>query len=129
MVLPGGMSSGGIEALFRADRRLRAVVIDVDGTFGLLTRDQVDHRMAGRLGYGRALNSRAAATELLPAVTFALPPSLDLAAAATALVGREEGNRYQDLLVVTPGGRAWCLYRKSPKVSPTCFGVPRSTIR
>lgn len=104
MVLPGGMSSGGIEALFRADRVLRAVVIDAGGTFGLLTRDQVDHRMAGRLGYGRALNARAAATELLPAVTFMLPPSLDLAAAATALLGREEENRYQDLLVLTPGG-------------------------
>ena len=104
MVLPGGMPSGGIEALFRADRMLRAVVVDVNGTLGLLTRDQVDHRMAGRLGYGRALNARAAATELLPAATFTLPPSLDLATAATALLGRQEENRYEDLLVLAPGG-------------------------
>ncbi|WP_258803065.1 putative bifunctional diguanylate cyclase/phosphodiesterase [Pseudarthrobacter sp. NS4] len=104
MVLRGDTPSGEIEALFRADRGLRAVVVEVKGELALLTRDQLDHRMTGRLGYGRALNARATAEALLPRTTFRLPPSLDLRAAAAALLDRPEESRYQDVLVVPASG-------------------------
>ncbi|MFJ6346434.1 putative bifunctional diguanylate cyclase/phosphodiesterase [Pseudarthrobacter oxydans] len=100
MVLGGCTPSGQIEALFREDRGLRAVVIEVRGDLSLLTRDQLDHKMTGRLGYGRALNARVTAEALVPCTTFSLPPSLDLRQAAAALLDRPEESRYQDVLVV-----------------------------
>lgn len=90
--------------MFRADRALRAVVIDLAGTLSLLTRDQLDHQMTGRLGYGRALNTRVMAADLLPETRFAFEPSLELRAAAAALLARPEEIRYEDLLVLDPGG-------------------------
>ena len=105
IILRADTPSGGIEALFRADRRLRAVIIDVGGNHSLLTRDQLDHRMTGRLGYGRALNARASAEALMSHTTFRLPPSLDLRAAAAALLDRPEESRYQDVLVTAEAPR------------------------
>lgn len=110
MVLSGDTPSGEIEALFREDRGLRAVVVEVRGIPTLLTRDQLDHQMTGRLGYGRALNARVTAEALVPCTTFSLPPSLDLRAAAAALLDRPEESRYQDVLVVPASG--------SPRVVP-----------
>ncbi|WP_406636715.1 putative bifunctional diguanylate cyclase/phosphodiesterase [Pseudarthrobacter quantipunctorum] len=104
MVLGGCTPSGQIEALFREDRGLRAVVIEVRGDLFLLTRDQLDHKMTGRLGYGRALNARVTAEALVPCTTFSLPPSLDLRQAAAAMLGRPEESRYQDVLVVPASG-------------------------
>ena len=104
LVVPGDKPSTEIEALFRADRGLRAVVVDVDGTLSLLTRGQVDDRMTGRLGYGRALNARVKAAELLPPNRFAFEPLLDLRAAAAALLGRPEEAQYEDLLVLSAAG-------------------------
>lgn len=104
VVLSGNTPSGEIEALFREDRGLRAVVVEVRGIPTLLTRDQLDHQMTGRLGYGRALNARMTAEALVPCTTFSLPPSLDLRAAAAALLDRPEESRYQDVLVVPASG-------------------------
>lgn len=104
LVLPGDTPSGEIEALFRADRALRAVVINDAGIPSLLTRAQLDHRMTGRLGYGRALNARVEATDLLPPPGTLLPPSLDLRAAAAVVLARQEQHRYEDLLVLAADG-------------------------
>jgi diguanylate cyclase (GGDEF)-like protein len=104
VVLSGNTPSGEIEALFREDRGLRAVVVEVRGNLILLTRDQLDHQMTGRLGYGRALSARMTAEALVPCTTFSLPPSLDLRAAAAALLDRPEESRYQDVLVVPASG-------------------------
>ncbi len=104
LVLAGETPSIEIEGLFRSDRALRAIVLDVAGTLNLLTRDQLDHRMTGRLGYGRALNARVKAADLLMSAGCALAPSLDLRAAAAALLGRPEEHRYTDLLVLAPAG-------------------------
>lgn len=60
--------------------------------------------MTGRLGYGRALNARVRAETLVPGMTFSLPPSMDLRAAAAALLDRPEEGRYQDFLVVPASG-------------------------
>lgn len=104
LVLPGEAASTEIEARFRADRSLRAVAIDSGGALCLLTRDQIDDRMTGRLGYGRALNARAKAAELLPEHRIAFEPALDLRAAAAALLRRPEDSRYDDLLVLAEDG-------------------------
>jgi len=105
MVLPGDTPSAEIEALFRANRGLRAAVVEIEGNQSLLTRDQLDHRMTGRLGYGRALNARATAQALVALTTFRLPPSMDLGSAAAALLDRPEESRYQDLLVTAGATR------------------------
>ncbi len=104
LVVPGDASSTEIEAQFRSDRSLRAIVVDVAGTLALLTRGQVDDQMTGRLGYGRALNTRVKAADLLPLLRFPLDPLLDLRAAATALLSRPEETRYEDLLVLAADG-------------------------
>lgn len=103
-VVSGDAPSTEIEVLFRSDRGLRAIVVDAGGTLSLLTRGQVDDQMTGRLGYGRALNTRVKAADLLPADRFPLEPLLDLRAAAAALLGRPEESRYEDLLVLAADG-------------------------
>ncbi|MFB0840333.1 putative bifunctional diguanylate cyclase/phosphodiesterase [Arthrobacter sp. E44] len=105
IVVPGDTSLAEIEVLFRADRGLRGVVIDVGGHHSLLTRDQLDHRMTGRLGYGRALNARVSVEALVPHRTFRLPPSMNLQTAAAAVLGRPEESRYQDMLVTAAAPR------------------------
>lgn len=102
--MPGKTPAREIEALFREDRTLRGIAIDVDGSLSLLTRDQLDHEMTGRLGYGRALNARGYAAALLPLHGSVLHPSLDLHAASAAVLNRPEANRYQDLLVLAANG-------------------------
>ncbi len=105
LVLRGDTPSAEIEAVFRNNRGLRAVVIQHQGSLALLTRDHLDQQMTGRLGYGRALNSRVTAEALVPCTTYSLPPSLDLRAAAAALLDRPEESRYQDVLVVPASGQ------------------------
>ncbi|HKU30639.1 MAG TPA: bifunctional diguanylate cyclase/phosphodiesterase [Arthrobacter sp.] len=104
IVRTGNSSAAEIDALFRGDRTLRAVVIDHGGTLALLTRDQVEFKLTGRLGYGRALNSRRKASELLPAPAPSLPAAMDIQSAAQAVLERPEEQRYQDLLVLDAGG-------------------------
>lgn len=104
LVVPGDAPSTEIEAVFRADRNLRAVAINVAGSLSLLTRGQVDDRMTGRLGFGRALNARVPAASLLPPEQFTFDPLLDLRAASAALLGRPEESRYEDLLVLATDG-------------------------
>lgn len=60
--------------------------------------------MTGRLGYGRALNARLRAAELLPSEGASLDPSLNLRAAAAAVLHRPEESRYEDLLVLAAEG-------------------------
>lgn len=104
IVVPGAVVAAEIDAMFRSDRTLRAVVIEQDGSFALLTRDQLEFMLTGRFGYGRALNTRRTASELLPATDSAMAADLDLQSAAQAVLERPEYQRYQDLLVLSAGG-------------------------
>lgn len=104
LVVPGTVSAAEIDALFRSDRSVRAVVIEEGGSFALLTRDQLEFMLTGRLGYGRALSARRTASELLPAVGSSMPADLDLQSAAQAVLERPEYQRYQDLLVLSAAG-------------------------
>ena len=104
IVVPGDAPSAEIETLFREDRSLRAVAIDASGRLSLLTRSQVDDRMTGRLGFGRALNSRVPAASLLPPEQFDFDPLMDLRAAAAELLRRPEEAMYEDLLIIAADG-------------------------
>ncbi|UKA63477.1 putative bifunctional diguanylate cyclase/phosphodiesterase [Arthrobacter sp. FW306-04-A] len=104
IVVPGAVVAAEIDAMFRSDRTLRAVVIEQDGSFALLTRDQLEFMLTGKFGYGRALNTRRTASELLPATDSAMAADLDLQSAAQAVLERPEYQRYQDLLVLSAGG-------------------------
>ncbi|MEW1821154.1 EAL domain-containing protein [Arthrobacter sp. NPDC080031] len=103
-VVPGTVSATEIDAMFRSDRGLRAVVVEQGESFGLLTRDHLEFKLTGRLGYGRALNMRRTASELLPAEGSSMAADLDLQSAAQAVLERPEYERYQDLLVLGATG-------------------------
>lgn len=93
-----------VDRLFAADRTLRAVAVQTPERVGLLSREQLQFTLSGRLGYGRALHARSTVGELLVDDGFALPGQLSLAEAAQRILARPEANRYQDVLVLTAGG-------------------------
>ncbi|GGI03159.1 putative bifunctional diguanylate cyclase/phosphodiesterase [Arthrobacter liuii] len=104
IVLPGAMQALEVDELFRADRNLRGVVIDGPDGPGLLSRDQLEFKMSGRLSYGRALYSRATAAELLGDSNVTVPAGLGIPEAVPVILERAEATRYQDLLVLGTGG-------------------------
>lgn len=104
IVLPGAVQALEVDELFRADRSLRGVVIDGPDGPGLLSRDQLEFKMSGRLGYGRALHSRATAADLLAGSNVTVPAGLGITEAIPLILERPETTRYQDLLVLGESG-------------------------
>lgn len=104
MVLPGSTPVPDLDELFRADRALRGVVIKSPAGPSLLTRDQLQATMSGRLGFGRALNVRSDAAAMVPPAAFTLAPGLGVQEAVEAILERPEETRYQDVLVLAPAG-------------------------
>ncbi|PXA67109.1 putative bifunctional diguanylate cyclase/phosphodiesterase [Cryobacterium arcticum] len=103
-LVPAATPVTEIDRLFRADRNLRSLVIHENGIYSLLTREQVEHALTGRLGYGRGLHARSTAVQMLPANSFTLPGSMALASAAQHILDSPEGSRHRDVLVVTDDG-------------------------
>jgi diguanylate cyclase (GGDEF)-like protein len=99
MIVPGSTQALEVDELFRIDRALRGVLIEGPARSGLLTRGEVEFRMSGRLGYGRSLNARAVASDMLSGLGFALAAGLSVQEAAAAILERPEETRYQDFLV------------------------------
>ena len=93
-----------IDRIFRADQQLRSLVVHEDGICFLLTREQVEFTLTGRLGYGRGLHARSTAIQMVPENSFALPGLISLANAAQRILELPEGNRYRDVLVLTDEG-------------------------
>ncbi|TFC85278.1 bifunctional diguanylate cyclase/phosphodiesterase [Cryobacterium sp. TMT3-29-2] len=93
-----------IDRVFRADQQLRSLVVHEDGICFLLTREQVEFTLTGRLGYGRGLHARSTAIQMVPENSFALPGQMSLANAAQRVLELPEGNRYRDVLVLTDEG-------------------------
>jgi diguanylate cyclase (GGDEF)-like protein len=93
-----------IDRVFRADRQLRSLVVQDDGVYFLLSREQVEFTLTGRLGYGRGLHARSTARQMVPEHSFALPGVMTLANAAQRVLELPEGNRYRDVLVLTDDG-------------------------
>jgi diguanylate cyclase (GGDEF)-like protein len=93
-----------VDRLFRADRQLRAIIVQTSHSVALLSREHLQYELSGRLGFGRALHARATAGHLLPHETFTLPGHLTLAQAAQRILDRPESTRDHDVLVVTEQG-------------------------
>lgn len=104
MIVPGSTQALEVDEIFRTDRALRGVLVEGPAGSGLLTRGEVEFRMSGRLGYGRALNARAVASDMLSRGGFALPAGLAVQEAAAAILERPEETRYQDFLVHAAAG-------------------------
>ena len=93
-----------IDRIFRSERQLRSVVVQEGEIFSLLSRDQVEYTLTGRLGYGRGLHSRSTAAQLVPERSLALDGGMNLAQAAQRILVLPEDVRYRDVLVLTDEG-------------------------
>lgn len=93
-----------VERLFLEDRRLRAVVVQSRRGLELLSRDHLQFMLTGRLGYGRALYSRATVGEFLLEDTFVLPADLSVADAAQRILERPPDSQYHDFLILAESG-------------------------
>jgi len=103
-VVSAGTPAADVDRLFREDRRLRAVVVQLSDSVALLSREHLEYELSGRLGFGRSLHARATAAQLLPTDRFMLPGHISLAEAAQRILERAEGSRYEDVLVLTAQG-------------------------
>ncbi|MHA7198567.1 putative bifunctional diguanylate cyclase/phosphodiesterase [Arthrobacter alkaliphilus] len=103
IVLPGSTQALDVDELFRADSSLRGVVVDSPSGPALLSRNQLEYKMSGRLGFGRALHARATAADMLGASHFSVSDRLGMSEAVAVILERPEASRYQDLLVVGEG--------------------------
>lgn len=93
------------ERRFRLDSSLRGLVVRLpDGSAQLLTRGHLDAVLAGPYGYGRALHSRRAVSEVLFAGTLVLPGHLTMRSAAEVVLRRDAASRYDDVVVALTGG-------------------------
>jgi diguanylate cyclase (GGDEF)-like protein len=104
VVVPGDEPVRRVDRMFRLEPDLQAVVVEVGRSYALLTRDQVQRELDGRLGYGRALHQRSRVADLLPSETFSLPGHLALVEAARRILARPIRQRYADVLVLTEHG-------------------------
>lgn len=89
-----------VDELFRNDALLTSVVVRGGAELLLLSRDRFEFHMTGRLGFGRAVYARRSIESMLPPSTLRLDAGTDLAAAAAAVLGRPEVQRYDDVIVV-----------------------------
>lgn len=93
-----------IDREFRADRKLRSLVVQNGGVFSLLSREHLESTLTGRLGYGRGLHARSTAGQLVSEKALALPGHMSLEDAAQRILGLPENNRDRDVLVLTDQG-------------------------
>lgn len=103
-ILSGATPATEIDRVFRADRQLGSLVVDDGGVYFLLTREQVEYTLTGRLGYGRGLHARSTAMQMVPEHSFSLPGGMILAHAAQRVLELPGNSRYRDLLVLTDDG-------------------------
>jgi diguanylate cyclase (GGDEF)-like protein len=103
-LVPASTPVAEVDRLFRDERGLRSLVVHgVDG-YSLLTREQVEYTLTGRLGFGRGLHSRSTAGQMASENSFSLPGHLELAQAAQHILELPEESRYRDVLVLTDTG-------------------------
>lgn len=95
-----------VNGWFHDDPELQAVVVDLGGKHWLLSRDRLESELNGRLGYGRALNSRTKLNQLAPDDTLVLAPGLTMPQAAQRILQRPSATRYHDFLVIREDGPA-----------------------
>lgn len=103
-VVPGAALVLDVERRFHEDKDLRGVAVQTSKGVQLLTRDHLMYQLIGRLGYGRALNTKTTVDQLLIEETLVLPHDLSVADAAQRILERPEDSRYRDFLVLTESG-------------------------
>jgi len=91
-----------VERAFRDDPRLRAVAVIGHDSTALLTRLRLETMLSGRLGFGRALLSRARVSDILQEDALCLRSELSLREAAAEILAR--GGTEEDVLVVEGDG-------------------------
>ena len=101
----GGLPVRQVDAMFQADRALRAVVVRDGPARLLLTRSACEFLLAGRYGYGRSVYGRRQVNALLNRDDLTLPALTPLPLAAQLLLARDEDSRYDDVLVTWSDGR------------------------
>jgi diguanylate cyclase (GGDEF)-like protein len=103
-LVPANTPVAEIDRLFRDERGLRSLVVhDAEG-YWLLSREQVEYTLTGRLGFGRGLHARSTAGQMASENAFSLPGHLELSAAAQQVLELPEESRYRDVLVLTDSG-------------------------
>jgi len=103
-VVDGTTAVSHVDRMFRLDRGLEAVVVAHGVDVVLLSREQLQRQLDGRLGYGRALHCRSVIADLLPWDRFALAGAMEIVEAARLILNRPAGSRYQHVLVETSDG-------------------------
>lgn len=93
-----------VDRLFRDERSLRCLVVHGEHGYSLLTREQVEYTLTGRLGFGRGLHARSTAGQMASENSFSLPGHVELARAAQHILDLPEESRYRDVLVLTESG-------------------------
>ncbi len=91
-----------VERAFRDDPHLRAVAVIGPRDTALLTRLRLETMLSGRLGFGRALLSRARVCDILEEDALRLHAELSLRDAAAEILAR--GGAEEDVLVVEDDG-------------------------
>jgi hypothetical protein len=114
-LVPASTPVAEIDRLFRDERGLRSLVVQNERGYSLLTREQVEYTLTGRLGFGRGLHSRSTAGHMAAGNSFSLPGRLELAHAAQQILELPEESRYRDVLVLTEAGpgvvpRSWPVW-------------------
>lgn len=97
-------TAGEIDQLFRRDEACPSIVIqDSTGQLRLVPRTQFEVVMAGPFGFGRALHTHRPGTDMAVG-PLVLHHDDDLLEAADLLLARHLDERYEDSVVVGPGG-------------------------
>jgi diguanylate cyclase (GGDEF)-like protein len=94
-----------VEQRFREDPDLRAVAVTSHRGHALLTRLRLESLLSGRLGYGRALLSRARVGDVVEFGGVYLDADQSLRDAASTLLAGPESLREEDALVLYADGR------------------------
>lgn len=90
-----------LEVVFRSEHVAGVAVRDVDDPrrIGLLTRPRFTAAMTGRLGFGRAVYSRRATSEITDWSPMVVPPTAPVSEVAVRAMQRYDDRRYDDVLV------------------------------
>ncbi|WP_028050475.1 GGDEF domain-containing protein [Cellulomonas sp. URHD0024] len=90
-----------LEVVFRSAHVVSVAVRDVDdpGRIGLLTRPRFTAAMTGRLGFGRAVYSRRATSEITDWAPMVVAPAAPVSEVAVRAMQRYDDRRYDDVLV------------------------------
>jgi diguanylate cyclase (GGDEF)-like protein/PAS domain S-box-containing protein len=101
VLFPATVTVAELDARFRADDGLQAVVVTGPQGPVLVERGWLDAVLTGRLGYGRLLHARSALQELAPPATLVLQADTPLVRAAAAVMDRRDPGSVFDVVVVT----------------------------